>query len=479
MGKAPAVVQLERINWDVECRIDLMTKKGFVVRDFAFVGDREKTKYGIHSPLFGSDWEDEDAFSDRYSCRCKETIGMVFEGEVCPKCETVVEYRDVDLEMTGWIILNNSRIIQPEYYRILSFIINDKSQHNIESIITPNFEVDENGKIVDEIENEKNMPFFGIGIDGLYENYDEVLDYFWKKKKTKRGLIDEIRGDREACFTSCIPVYSSVLRPISFGTESYFFTKVDKHYNAIRSKVVLVNKIQVDEDEETVNDFVYRQLVLSTLQKKLMELWDVTFTQVESKHGHIREEILGGRINYSARNVIIPDSTLRADEVVLGYVTFLELYRYEIIGYLVKTTDCTYEEAGDEWSHSIRNFNPRVYEIINHIIAKHKPIIVINRNPTINYGSLMSMKVKKVRPILDDNYTMSLPIAILAALNADFDGDILNIISLKFVKLSKEFDENYNPRKNMFISRNDGLFDKNYGLPKDQMIGLFKFNNSK
>ena len=58
-----------------------------------------------------------------------------------------------------------------------------------------------------------------------------------------------------------------------------------------------------------------------------------------------------------------------------------------------------------------------------------------------------------------------------------FDGDILNIISLKTKEASEAFDKAFNPRKNMFISRNDGLFNNDFNLLKDQLIGLYEFNN--
>lgn len=97
-------------------------------------------------------------------------------------------------------------------------------------------------------------------------------------------------------------------------------------------------------------------------------------------------------------------------------------------------------------------------------------------NPTINYGSLLLMNVVDIKRGHGDEYTMSLPIQILPVLNADFDGDVLNIISLKTKKLEKAFDKTYNPRKNMFISRNDGLFNDDFNLLKDQSIGLLEFN---
>lgn len=57
-----------------------------------------------------------------------------------------------------------------------------------------------------------------------------------------------------------------------------------------------------------------------------------------------------------------------------------------------------------------------------------------------------------------------------------FDGDILNIISLKTKKMVKEF-QTINPRKCMYISRDDGLFNADFNLLKDQLIGLYQFNN--
>ena len=94
---------------------------------------------------------------------------------------------------------------------------------------------------------------------------------------------------------------------------------------------------------------------------------------------------------------------------------------------------------------------------------------------TINYGSMLCVNIVDVSRELDC-YTMKLPIQILTELNADFDGDILNIISLKSKDLKKEFRKAYNPRDNMFISRTDGQYNRAYGLLKDQLIGLRDFN---
>jgi DNA-directed RNA polymerase beta' subunit len=208
-----------------------------------------------------------------------------------------------------------------------------------------------------------------------------------------------------------------------------------------------------------------------------MELWSLIFEQIDQKDGHIKSEILGGMINFSSRCVIIPDATLKSDEVRLSYMCFLELFKYEIIACLVKMANITENDAYEQWFKARIKYSPKIYEVMNYILKKRKPKILINRNPTINYGSLLCVKVKSVKNEYSEDYTMSLPVQILPVLNADFDGDILNIVSLKIKKLEKAYNKVFNPKFNMYISRNDGLFNNDFNLYKDQLIGLYEFNN--
>ena len=87
------------------------------------------------------------------------------------------------------------------------------------------------------------------------------------------------------------------------------------------------------------------------------------------------------------------------------------------------------------------------------------------------------MKIKDVKVGKPGDFTMSLPLRILPVLNGDFDGDNLTIVSLKTKQLIREYDRVFNPRKSMYISRNDGLFNEDFNLFKDQIIGLYEFNN--
>lgn len=86
------------------------------------------------------------------------------------------------------------------------------------------------------------------------------------------------------------------------------------------------------------------------------------------------------------------------------------------------------------------------------------------------------MKVVKISPDIND-HTMALPESILQLMNADFDGDVLNINSIKIDSIKDEYYEQLNPMNNIFISRNDGKYNMDASLIKDQAIGLYCFAN--
>ena len=56
---------------------------------------------------------------------------------------------------------------------------------------------------------------------------------------------------------------------------------------------------------------------------------------------------------------------------------------------------------------------------MKYLLKKWQPKVLINRNPTINYGSMLLMKIVDIKNDNTDQYTMSLPIQILKVLNAD------------------------------------------------------------
>jgi hypothetical protein len=127
-------------------------------------------------------------------------------------------------------------------------------------------------------------------------------------------------------------------------------------------------------------------------------------------------------------------------------------------------------KAYDIWRNSYK-FDNRIYEIMQFMVKKEKPKILMNRNPTLNYYSMLLMSVRKVKKSIDD-FTLSVPLSVLPGLNADFDGDILNIIGLMTDELVYAF-RKFDPVTRMIISRDSGLLNEYFTLTKCQLIDLY------
>ena len=146
------------------------------------------------------------------------------------------------------------------------------------------------------------------------------------------------------------------------------------------------------------------------LQIKVNKLWDYDFESMHGKEGIIRDMLLGGSLNYTARNVIIPCPSLRDNEIDLSYHTFRELFKPKIISYLQMYEDISLAKAEDIWESSFI-FNEKVYAIMEMIVENDDIGILINRNPTLNYYSMLLMKIRRIKRSGVD-YCLSVPLSI-------------------------------------------------------------------
>lgn len=465
MGKQ--FVKARRRNWDADYYLDLMTGEGFQITEpagFSLNGSKQKSLYGARSPLFGTNYEDEQAYMERYRCECGRFKSQMFEGEICPFCKTKVEFRDTNIKMTGWINFGTHILINPYFYRVLCQAIGTKV---FEEIIKSRYKVNRDGNIEDITEDDIGesflSPFSLIGIRGFFERYEEILAYFKKKNKKKAKTIDLLLTKKRFVFTSHIPIYSTMLRQQSITSDTFYFKGIDKLINTLFSlSEILKNGV---EDIEL-------NYILERSQEKVNKMWDMNFDLIDQKEGFIRGRVLGGPVNYIARNVIIPDPTLYDNEIDLSYHTFLVLFSYKIMYYLMKIEKIPLSRAYERWEQAYI-FDETIYEIMLLIIQVEKPRVIINRNPTLNYYSILLMKIRTVKKDSND-FTMSVPLSILNGLNADFDGDILNIIAVidkAFLYMFRKFD----PITRMIISRDNSLINEYFTISKGEKITLYNF----
>ena len=75
------------------------------------------------------------------------------------------------------------------------------------------------------------------------------------------------------------------------------------------------------------------------------------------------------------------------------------------------------------------------------------------------------------------DYTLSVPLQVLKLLAADFDGDAINVMHIINAAFFEAAYEIFNPRNNMYISRNNGLFNKDVMVQRDTIINANILND--
>lgn len=179
----------------------------------------------------------------------------------------------------------------------------------------------------------------------------------------------------------------------------------------------------------------------------------------------------------SSRNVIKQNPDLRIDQVELPYTALVICNEQLIINVLMRTYNISPQEAWDRWYRAVSDVDPIIVQILEDMInnrceGEGLPVI-INRNPSIAYGSLLQMYCKGI----NYDYTMSMPLQVLPLLAADFDGDVLNILFILNYNFYYRANQIFNPRNAFYISRNNGLLNPQVMPCKDMLINAACLND--
>lgn len=477
-------VQVEKLDLDFERYLDFATGRGIRI-DSAEAYDAKKRKIwnGLQSEFWGTDFGDEYAFQERYRCKCGKYMSKHWNGFVCDACGTTVEYREPDVTRTGWIMLDyNRKVISPIFSMKLSAALGKVEGHTVLSrILRSPYRIQGETEITEKEAKElKAHPFLGKGMTWLVDHLDEVLDWYQKKKPNNAPKFDEIRRDRDIVFTSGIPVFSSIMRIELPGNknEKLFKMKVNTLFQSI---IMSTNKVNSYSLEDAESDKVQAQIdkLLASTQNEIEELFDAIFAVLDGKYGVIQAKVLGGRYDWCSRDIITPNSgELRSDEIDIPYIAGMELFRYEICNKYSKLMGTTMAKTNQIWEQSKNYFNPTMWMIMNEIVTKGRAYINIlfNRNPSINYGSFMAMKIRSVKKNFHDK-ACTIPTSIIQIMNADFDGDQINIFRIFGLDLGKDFIKCMSPRFNHFISRMDGRCNRDILPIKDEIAAFWALNN--
>ncbi|GIL11930.1 MAG: DNA-directed RNA polymerase subunit beta' [Chloroflexota bacterium] len=251
-----------------------------------------------------------------------------------------------------------------------------------------------------------------------------------KKKATKRlRVVESLRKSNnrpEWMILTVLPVIPPDLRPMvqldggRFATSDLndLYRRVINRNNRLKhllelgapDVIVRNEKRMLQEAVDSLIDNSQRGKALSRRgRRELKSLSDM----LKGKKGRFRRNLLGKRVDYSGRSVIVIGPKLKLHQCGLPKTMALELYRPFVISRLVRHNYASNVKGA---KRIIEREKPEVWEVLEEVI-KERPVL-LNRAPTLH-----RLGIQAFEPQLVEGKAIQIHPLVCAAFNADFDGD--------------------------------------------------------
>ena len=398
-----------------------------------------------------------------YECLCGKYKRMKFRGIICEKCGVEVTLSKVRRDRMGHIELaapvSHIWFMKSLPSRIATLL--DMTIKNLEKVlyfeqfivVEPGLTDLKKGDIISEeqfidYQDEYGEDSFSasIGAEAIEQmllSIDLESDYnqlkidltetkseLKKTKITKRlKLIESFilsKNKPEWMIMKVLPVIPPELRPLvpldggRFATSDLndLYRRVINRNNRLKRlidlrapDIIIRNeKRMLQESVDALFDNGRRgRVITSTNKRPLKSLSDM----LKGKQGRFRQNLLGKRVDYSGRSVIVVGPNLKLHQCGIPKKMALELFKPFIFHKL--------DIYG--WANTIKaakklveKEDPRVWDILDEVIREHP--ILLNRAPTLH-----RLGIQAFEPILIEGKSIQLHPLVCTAFNADFDGD--------------------------------------------------------
>ncbi|MBV9084121.1 MAG: DNA-directed RNA polymerase subunit beta', partial [Acidobacteriaceae bacterium] len=407
------------------------------------------------APIFGpvADWE----------CLCGKYKRMKHRGVICDKCGVEVTLSRVRRERLGHIELASSSshvwffkglpsrigylldITLRELERVLyyeAFVVIDPGEGT--GLVLGEVISDERKRQLDQEFPSKYVAMMGaegvkellkrIDIEGLSQDIREKMrteTSAQKKLKYAKRLrvVESFRksGNKpEWMILDVIPVIPPELRPLvpldggRFATSDLndLYRRVINRNNRLKKLmelhapdvIVRNEKRMLQEAVDALFDNGRRGRVLRGANNRPLKSLSDT---LKGKQGRFRQNLLGKRVDYSGRSVIVVGPELKLHQCGLPKKMALELFKPFIYHRLEQRGHCTTIKQAKEL---VEQQDPVVWDILEEVIKDHP--ILLNRAPTLH-----RLGIQAFEPVLVEGKAIKLHPLTCTAFNADFDGD--------------------------------------------------------
>jgi DNA-directed RNA polymerase subunit beta' len=397
-----------------------------------------------------------------YECLCGKYKRMKHRGVVCEKCGTEVTLAKVRRERMGHIDLA-SPVAHIWFLKSLPSRIGlmlDMTLRDIERIlyfeayctIDPGLTPLERGQLLTEEQYLQAVTEHGdefdarMGAEAVYEllksidlpaelaqlkedisstNSETKLKRLSKRIKLMEAFIES--GNRpEWMVLTVLPVLPPDLRPLvpldggRFATSDLndLYRRVINRNNRLKRLLELAapdiivrnEKRMLQESVDALMDNGRRgRAITGTNKRPLKSLADM----IKGKQGRFRQNLLGKRVDYSGRSVIVVGPTLRLHECGLPKKMALELFKPFIFSKLQRRGLATTIKAAKKL---VERESAEVWDILEEVIREHP--VMLNRAPTLH-----RLGIQAFEPVLVEGKAIQLHPLVCTAFNADFDGD--------------------------------------------------------
>jgi DNA-directed RNA polymerase subunit beta' len=225
---------------------------------------------------------------------------------------------------------------------------------------------------------------------------------------------------------SYIPVIPPDLRPMVQLDGGRFATSdlndlyrrvINRNNRLARLQEILAPEIIVRNEKRMLQEAVDALIdngrrgrtVVGANNRALKSLSDI----IEGKQGRFRQNLLGKRVDYSGRSVIVVGPNLKIHQCGLPREMAIELFQPFVIQRLIKNSLVNNIKAAKKL---IQRGDPTVWDVLEEVIAGHP--VMLNRAPTLH-----RLGIQAFEPILVEGRAIQLHPLVCPAFNADFDGD--------------------------------------------------------
>ncbi|OQY45623.1 MAG: DNA-directed RNA polymerase subunit beta' [Anaerolineaceae bacterium 4572_78] len=320
-----------------------------------------------------------------------------------------------------------------------------------------------------------------LDLEKLLEDLHTEIKTTRSKQKLKKAIkrlkvVDSLLGSGnrpEWMILTVLPVIPPDLRPMvqldggRFATSDLndLYRRVINRNNRLKrlldlgapDVIVRNEKRMLQEAVDSLIDNSCRgKAVSSRGRRELKSLSDM----LKGKQGRFRRNLLGKRVDYSGRSVIVVGPTLELHQVGIPKEMALELFRPFVIQKLV---EYNYANNVKGARRLLEKQLPEVWEVLEEI-TQDRPIL-LNRAPTLH-----RLGIQAFEPILVEGSAIHLHPLVCTAFNADFDGDQMAVHVPLSKKAVKEARELMLANKNLLLPANGSPV---IGATKDMVLGIY------